>query len=320
MKAMILAAGLGTRLWPLTDLRSKPAIPFRNRPLIHYSVDYLSSIGIREIMVNLHHQPESIRQALGDGSRLGVQISYSFEKEILGTSGALDRVRDWLIDGDFVVINGKIVTDIDLGAAIGTHQDRRAIATLVLRPNSTRERFSEVEIGAEGRITRFGGFPGSEGGDVPLMFTGIQILSPSIFDYVPRGRFSHSTTDVYPVAIERGEPVIAYVAAGYWFEMSTLDRYLAASITFMKKDGRAFYSGTGSDLASDALVEYSVLWDRVTVGREAVLRRVVVGDDVRIPDGFSAEDAVIVRRRDVQQVERGKVAGDNVIVPIRENS
>ena len=111
MKAVILAAGFGTRLWPLTEDRTKPAIPFLNRPLIAYSVEYLAAHGIRDIIVNLHHQPESIRRALGDGSAFGVKLHYSFEEEILGTSGAIDRVRDELLDDDFIVINGKIVTE-----------------------------------------------------------------------------------------------------------------------------------------------------------------------------------------------------------------
>src|SRR5690349_12281894 len=142
MKGFILAAGFGTRLWPLTEDRTKAAVPFLDRPLIGYSVEYLVSHGIRDITVNLHHQPDSIRRALGDGSEFGAQITYSFEEEILGTSGALDRVRDALADEDFVVINGKIVTDIDLHEAIAAHRKHDAIATLVLRENAVREHFS----------------------------------------------------------------------------------------------------------------------------------------------------------------------------------
>src|SRR5258705_13177907 len=100
MKGFILAAGFGTRLWPLTEDRTKAAIPFLNRPLISYSVEYLASYGVHDIIVNLHHQPDSIRQALGDGSKFGAKITYSFEEEILGTSGALDRVRESLADDD----------------------------------------------------------------------------------------------------------------------------------------------------------------------------------------------------------------------------
>src|SRR5258708_4106651 len=146
MKAMILAAGFGTRLWPLTQDRTKPAIPFLNRPLIEYCVEYLRSYSLCDIMINLHHHPESIQRALGDGSDLGVSIQYSYEEEILGTSGALDRVRERLLDDDFVVINGKIITDIDLGDAIAAHRAQNALATLVLMENTKREHFSIVEI------------------------------------------------------------------------------------------------------------------------------------------------------------------------------
>src|SRR5215208_2942756 len=125
MKAFILAAGFGTRLWPLTEDRTKPAIPFLGRPLVAYAVDYLAAHGIRDIIVNLHHQPDSIRRVLGDGAGFGVQIHYSLEEEILGTSGAIDRVRDQLMDDDFIVINGKIVTDIDLTAAVREHRERQ---------------------------------------------------------------------------------------------------------------------------------------------------------------------------------------------------
>ncbi|MGH9759208.1 MAG: nucleotidyltransferase family protein, partial [Blastocatellia bacterium] len=244
MRAVILAAGFGTRLWPLTEDRTKPAIPFLNKPLIAYSVEYLASFGIRDLIVNLHHQPESIRSALGDGTAFGATIRYSLEdEEILGTSGALDRVRDDLVDDDFVVMNGKIVTTIDLKAGVQEHRERRAIATLVLIPNNAREKFSEVEVNESGLVQRFlpaADSPMNQAGKAPLLFTGIQILSPRIFDYVPRGVFSHSTTDVYPKAIAAGETVLGHVATGQWHEMSTLARYLDASIAFMRRAGDRF--------------------------------------------------------------------------------
>src|SRR5918911_1836118 len=156
MRAMILAAGYGTRLWPLTVDRTKPAIPLRGRPLVGYVAEYLSHYGCREVVVNLHHHPESVRKALGDGSRFGVHLKYVEEETILGTSGALDNARHLLEDGTFFVVNGKIITDINLSAALETHRRTNALATLVLLPNPRRERFSVVET--EGaRITRFGG-------------------------------------------------------------------------------------------------------------------------------------------------------------------
>src|SRR3712207_2637022 len=170
MRAMILAAGYGTRLWPLTIDRAKPAIPFMNRPLVGYVAEYLAGYGFRDVVVNLHHRPESVRRALGDGSRFGVKLHYVEEPEILGTSGALDNTREFFEHETFVVVNGKIITDIDLNAALETHRKTNAIATLVLLPNTRRERFSIVET-EDGRIKGFAGMPAEGGtGPVPLMF------------------------------------------------------------------------------------------------------------------------------------------------------
>src|SRR5688572_7607113 len=197
MRAIILSAGYGTRLWPLTEDRTKPAIPILGKPLVGYVAEYLARYGCDEIVVNLHHRPESVRRALGDGSRFGVKLDYVEEPVILGTSGALDNARA-LLDGDtFIVINGKIITDIDLNAALEVHRHTKAIATLVLLPNAACERFSIVEA-SDGCLRGFGGMPKrDEYGDKgpPLMFTGIQILEPKIFNYIPPGVFSHSVTD-----------------------------------------------------------------------------------------------------------------------------
>ncbi len=333
MKAFILAAGFGTRLWPLTEDRTKAAIPVLNRPLINYSVEYLASHGFRDIIVNLHHQPESIRRALGDGSRFGVNLSYSFEEEILGTSGALDPLRDSLSGDDFVVMNGKIVTDIDLGAALAAHREHEALATLVLKENPKREHFSIVEVDERGWITHFAGFPEKAALDaaaiasptpgsvtnaeaIPLMFTGIQVLSPRIFEYIPRSRFSHSTIDVYPKAIEAGEPIVAYLSNADWFEMSTLGRYLEANLRFMRRETQSVIAGQGSVIEEGAIVEDSVLWDRVVVERGARVSQAVLADGVRIPANAVIERAVVVRREMMSEVERGEFVGDNLIVQI----
>jgi NDP-sugar pyrophosphorylase family protein len=366
MRAMILAAGYGTRLWPLTIDRAKPAIPFMGRPLVGYVAEYVARFGCRDVVVNLHHQSESVRSALGDGSRFGVRLSYVEEPVILGTSGALDNARELLEDETFVVINGKIATDIDLGAALDTHRRTGAIATLVLMRNPRRERFSTV-LTRDGRIHSFGPFPkplasdnvsgrempskqigpvGEAGGgvtgetsgdravdgravlgasdaeDVPLMFTGIQILEPRIFDYIPRGVFSHSVTDVYPQAIERGEVVAAHVAEGMWYELSTIQRYLEISLALMRREGRSVEVGEGSVIDAGAHVEDAVLWENVRVEAGARVSRAVLGAGVRIPAGEVVEDAAVVRAEIVRAEERpekalpGEVRGANFVVPL----
>lgn len=336
MRAMILAAGYGTRLWPLTADRTKPAIPFLGRPLVGYVAEYLASFGVSEIMVNLHHRPESVREALGDGNRFGVSLSYIDEPVILGTSGALDNARDFLEAETFVVVNGKIVTDINLARALETHKRTNALATLVLRPNRARERYSVVEV-TDGLVTSFGGMPpaitsdnanggGVDGHDisesVPLMFTGIQILDPRIFEYIPRNVFSHSTSDVYPKAIANGERIAAHVAEGTWYELSTIQRYLDVSLAMLAKEERDVDVGDECSISPDADVSESLIWDNVKIEAGSRVRRAVLGDGVIIRSNEAIENAAVVRKELVDGVVApakalpGFVRGDNFVVPL----
>lgn len=319
MRAIVLSAGYGTRLWPLTEDRTKPAIPILGKPLVGYVAEYLAGYGFDEIVVNLHHRPESVRRALGDGSRFGVKLFYVEEPEILGTSGALDNTRDFFEHETFVAVNGKIITDIDLNAALETHRKTNAIATLVLLPNTRRERFSVVETEA-GRVKGFGGMPVDE--PEPLMFTGIQILEPRIFEYIPRGVFSHSTTDVYPQAIVKGEVVAAHVASGKWRELSTLRRYLDISVELLKEEGKSLIAGAQTVISPSATVTDSILWDDVEVGAGARVNRAILADDVKINAGEIVENAVVVPRQLVEgkkppeKALPGHFQGENFIVPL----
>ena len=326
MRALILSAGYGTRLWPLTEDRTKPAIPILGKPLVGYVAEYLARYGCDEIAVNLHHRPASVRQALGDGSSFGVKLHYVEEPQILGTSGAIDNARS-LLDGDtFVVVNGKIITDIDLSAAFATHRRTGAIATLVLLPNAACEKFSVVKT-ADGFLQGFGGMPSPaefSNDEPPLMFTGIQILEPKIFDYIPHGAFSHSTTDVYPQAIAKGERVVVHVASGRWFELSTIPRYLDISLRLLSESGQTLTAGAGCEISATAAVEQSVLWDRVVVESGARVKRSVLGDDVRIRAGEVLENVAVVRASLIQgktpppKALKGEVRGDNFVVPLAE--
>jgi len=322
MKAIILAAGYGARLWPLTADRTKPALPVLGKPLVGYVAEYLAGFGIKEVVVNLHHHPDSVRRALGDGSQFGVKLQYVHEPVILGTSGALDNART-LLDGDtFVVVNGKLITDLDLNAALAEHRARKALATLVLRRNEKFERFSFVELN-NGLVKRFAGMPSRDtwqANEPPLMFTGIHIIEPRIFDYIPRGVFSDSVIDVYPQAIARGEMILGHVAEGMWYELSTLQRYLDISLALLSQTGRDVYAGSGSKIDPQADVRESILWDGVTVEAGASLSRSVLGDGVFVRSGESFEDSVIVRSQTVAEKKvpakalPGKVKGENFVV------
>jgi NDP-sugar pyrophosphorylase family protein len=326
MRAMILAAGFGTRLWPLTIDRTKPAIPVLGTPLIGHVAQYLSHHGVQDVIINLHHEPDSVRDALGDGSAFGVKLHYVEEPEILGTSGALDNAKEFFGNESFVVINGKLITDIDLSEALAVHKSTNAIATLILKENPKREKFSEV-LTRDGFVTRFGPMPSASFDStekVPLMFTGIQILDPRIFDYIPRNRFSHSTVDVYPQAIAAGERVVAHVGTGMWYELSTIPRYLDVSLELMRQRGEEFHLGKGCRVSGGAVVERSVLWDNVTVEDDAVISRSVIGDGVCIRRGERIENSAVVRACLVAGAEppvkasRGSITGDNFVVSLSE--
>jgi NDP-sugar pyrophosphorylase family protein len=332
MRAMILAAGYGTRLWPLTIDRTKPAIPFMNRPLVGYVAEYLSRNDCCEVIVNLHHRPDSVRAALGDGSNFGVRLEYIEEREILGTSGALDNARHLLESDTFIIVNGKIVTDIDLRAALATHQSTGALATLVLRRNPARERFSIVET-QDGLVTNFGGMPARTSDDAgqevveddaPLMFTGIHILEPRIFDFIPRGVASDFVSHVYRPAIARGERIAAHVSDEMWYELSTIPRYLDISLALLRAEGRDLLTGAACEISEGAFVRDSILWDRVRIKAGARVCRAVLGDGVVISAGEVMENVAVVRAELVLGSEtptppkalKGELRGANFVVPL----
>jgi NDP-sugar pyrophosphorylase family protein len=331
MKAMILAAGFGTRLFPLTIDRTKPAIPFLGKPLVGYVAEYLAGFGFADVVVNLHHQPDSVKLALGDGSRFGVNIHYTVEEpRILGTAGALDNARGLLEDDTFVIVNGKIITDIDISSALAAHKASGALATMVLKENHRREKFTIVETN-DGRVTGFGDFAAplteEEIRDTehepatPLMFTGIHILEPRVFDYIPRGVYSDIVPTFYDPAIENGELIASYVTEGNWHELSTIPRYLDISLA-MLTDSDVFV-GANCSISAAATIRDSVIWDDVTIDAGCSLYRVIVADGVRLSSGEHFENAAIVRAEMVRSCEeipekalKGYIQGENYIVPL----
>jgi NDP-sugar pyrophosphorylase family protein len=323
---MILAAGYGTRLFPLTIDRTKPAIPLLGKPLVGYVAEYLAKFGVEDVVVNLHHQPESVKRALGDGSAFGVRIHYTLEEpKILGTAGALDNAREFLEDETFLVINGKIVTDIDINAAIEHHRSTGALATMVLKENTGKERFSKVFV-ENGQVTGFGDMAAPDDpGAAPMMFTGIQILEPRVFDYIPRGVYSDIVPTFYNPAIKAGERISAHVTEARWLELSTMQRYLEISLRLMNGAQHKAFVGRNPKIAADAVVDDSVLWDNVTIGEGARVERSIIGDDVVIQPGDSVSDSAVVRREMLEHSEdvpekalRGDFVGENYVVPLKQ--
>jgi NDP-sugar pyrophosphorylase family protein len=218
---MILAAGFGSRLRPLTDRTPKPLIPVNGKPLIAYALALLRAAGIREVIINVHHRGDQIRAALGTGAAHGVSITYSPEDPILDTGGAIKKAQPFLQDGRFVVLNADSICDIDLRTLVAWHDARGALATMVLRADREAARYGVIEIDADDRIRRFLGQPPDRAELLtPLMFAGVHVFEPDVFTYMDEGRFGINAT-TYPRLLAAGCPLYGYTFTGYWRVLDT---------------------------------------------------------------------------------------------------
>src|ERR1700756_3901170 len=195
MKAMVFAAGQGLRLGALTTTTPKALVPVAGKPMIEYPLRLLRHYGISEIIVNLHHLGEQIENYLGDGSKLGLRIIYSKETELLDTGGGLLKARPFLQDGTFIVINTDVLIDLPLAELVTFHEKNQAVATLVLRPDKLADQYGSIEIDSDGKIYRFLQAQRPEPPPISgtkLMFTGVQILEPRVFDYMNMEKVWHN--------------------------------------------------------------------------------------------------------------------------------
>ena len=233
--AMVLAAGFGTRLGSLTAERPKPMLPVCGAPLVVWAVRWLAHHGIRDVVVNLHHLGEQIVDALGDGTAHGVRVAYSHEEgRILGTGGGLRHARSLLDDGsgrEIVVVNAKVVVDLNLHELLAAHRDRAAEATMVLRPDPAAATWGSLRVGANDRVVELLGRRRAGEDDIaagePLMFTGIHVLQPRFLDRIPPEGEQCVIRTAYRDLFDSGDPFFGHVTNRYWWEHSTPERYLA---------------------------------------------------------------------------------------------
>jgi len=234
MKALVLAAGRGERLRPLTDTTPKPLLELGGRPLIHRVLGLLKRSGISEVAINVHHLAGRIESALGDGRTLGLDIIYSPEPVLLGTGAPLIALRDFFGDEPFVVANSDTILDLDLAAMIGFHRGRSVPATIALYRPSNLDAYSRFEIDREGRIWRLRLLNGGRLVDYPAelalavdldpyMFCGVYICAPSVFDYMPRSAPFSSMGDVFAPMVARGIPLSGFVHRGLFRTIDNLE-------------------------------------------------------------------------------------------------
>jgi len=332
--AMVLAAGFATRLYPLSLEIPKPALPILNRPLIHYILDWLSDHGVMDVSVNLHYLPDITQQIVRDYKKRPLTFHFSREEEeILLTAAPLGQHRNLFhTGGTFVLVNGKIVTDIDLEPALEFHKRSGNMATLVLTPNTRREPFSHVRISRNGRIQGFFPFSAVKSRVEELnIFTGIHILEPEILDYIPENRPYDTVRHLYPELIQRGQSIRAVVAAESWMEFSTPARYLDNSMKMLRQRGSTFLSSHDVDVSTTAYLHEVIAGDRVTVADDAhikscillggnvvapgaCLEECILGPGVIVPAGIQLKRTMlVVRNNDIELKKDMSVMGKIVV-------
>ena len=227
MKAMLFAAGLGTRLRPLTDTLPKCLVPVNGRPMIDYPLLLLRHYGIREIVVNVHHHAERVEEHLGDGSRFGVEIAYSRERELLDTGGGLLGAKSFLDQGTFVIMNSDVLIDLRLDKVLRFHRRHRAAVTLVLRKDPRAEAYGAIWTDVEGRIRKLlhHDAPGGSAGSLKQhMFTGVHVVEPRIFQYMDGPEPFSITRTTYPRMLADSEILCGFPFDGDWQDMGTPER------------------------------------------------------------------------------------------------
>ena len=226
MKAMILAAGLGTRLRPLTNTTPKALILVNGRPLIVYSLKLLKKHGITEVLINLHHLGELIQKELGDGRKFGMKISYSWEPKVMGTGGGVKKGEPFFEGKTFLVLNSDILIDVNFKNLVNFHRRKKGLATMVVRPREKDSPHTPIVVGRGGKILGIGNGEPDEGKN--MIYTGAQVLEPHFLRYLPENQESCIIRQGYQPAIVAGEKIFGFPYEGYWNDLGTLESYRQA--------------------------------------------------------------------------------------------
>jgi len=309
MKAMVLAAGLGLRMRPLTLLRAKPVLPVLDRPLIAFTLERLARAGVREAVVNLHHLPETVRAALGSGRRFGLRILYVHEPEILGTGGGPRAVRECLGRGEVLLVNGDMYFDFDLRELVARHRRSGAAATLALRRHPEPGAYSTVVSDRRGRILSIAGKPAPAEGTLS-MFAGIHVIDPRLLERLPAG-VSDSVRDLYLPMLAEGGQLHGVRHAGAWYDFGRPSLYRDAQLRMLSGRGRGqLLVGRGARVAA-AAARRSVIGARSRVAAGARVVSSILWEDVVVEAGARVERAIVTAGGVVRRDER---AADVVVV------
>jgi len=302
LQALILAGGEGTRLRPLTSTIPKPVVPLVGRPFISYMLQWLRRHGVDDVILGCGFMADAVRAVLGDGETLGIRLRYLEEPRPLGTGGALKFAED-LLDDRFFMLNGDVLTDIDLTEQLAQHERTGARATLALYPVDDPSAYGLVRLDADGSVRDFVEKPGPEELDTNLISAGAYILERDVLDgLAPAGTNISIERDVFPTLIGRG--LYGYEASGYWLDIGTPDRYLKGTYDILEgkvntEVGREL-RGSGLVLVDGAEVAGRVVAPVVVASGSSIGARALVGDrsalgeGVTIGEGARVESSVLL--------------------------
>jgi len=291
MRAMIMAAGLGTRLMPLTATLPKPMVPIAGRPAVGHILDLLRRHGVTEVVVNLHHFPHTIRDYFGDGSHMGMSIRWAYEEELLGTAGGVKNNQSFLKGGPFLVMSGDSLTDLDLTVLAAGHRSTGGIATLVTKQVDDTTQYGVVVVDEHRRILGFQEKPAPEDALSDLCNCGIYLFEPEVFEYIPADTFYDFGRQVFNDLLAKDLPFHTHPISGYWSDVGSLEDYrqgnfdALAGLVGIESVGRALESAHPS--GGDATV-------RVGRGAEIAPGAILVGPVV-VGDGCSIADGAAIR-------------------------
>jgi NDP-sugar pyrophosphorylase family protein len=311
-RALVLTAGLGTRLRPLTCVRAKAAVPVNGEPLVSRIIRWLVSRGITDLVLNLHHRPETIASRIGDGTDLGARVRYSWEQPVLGSAGGPRHALPLLTD-PFLVVNGDTLTDVDLDALAAAHAGSCADVTMALIPNPRPDKYGGVVISEGGWVT---GFTRRDTATASFHFIGVQIAACRVFAGLADGVPAASVGSVYSRLIARNSRAIkAYISNASFQDIGTAGDYLRTSVELAGVEGDRLVGASGVQISESARLTGTAVWDDVTIGDNASLVECVVADGVRVPAGARYRRCAIVPAGACEPAGTERVERDLLIAP-----
>jgi NDP-sugar pyrophosphorylase family protein len=296
MRTMILAAGLGTRLRPLTDLISKPMAPIVNKPVMEHILELLAVNNCREIVANLHWHAEAITSYFKDGSTWAVNLTYSYEEELLGTAGGVKKVQKFLQDDTFLVISGDALTDIDIADLLKFHKSRDALATLVVTRVDDPSDYGVVLIDENCKIVGFQEKPPRENVLSDMANSGIYVFEPEIFHLIPEDSFYDFGRELFPRLVGMGYPLYGFVNNRYWNDVGSLEQYQQGNFDALSGKVRVNIPGTqvreGIWIGSDSEIQKDVIISPpVCIGSRCTIKKgvrllgpVIIGNDTVVDE------------------------------------